>query len=129
MEVGGRSFEIGEATQPGEARRAAMTLAREFGWSDVEAGNVGIVTYKGLTEQEARQAKQAAIDKFNAARAAAEALEKQQTEELEKAGKQPDAWKDDDGGDDREAPHRTVAGKETWVDGTLVERRRMNWSR
>lgn len=44
MEVTAAStFEIGETTQTGEARRGAMAIAREAGLDEVEAGRVGIV--------------------------------------------------------------------------------------
>jgi anti-sigma regulatory factor (Ser/Thr protein kinase) len=38
-----RRFEVGESSQAGEVRREAMTLAREVGFDDIEAGKVGIV--------------------------------------------------------------------------------------
>lgn len=50
MEVGtARSIEVGEETQAGEARRAAMTLAREAGFDDVDVGKVGIVVTEAAT--------------------------------------------------------------------------------
>jgi len=43
------AYEIGESHQAGEARRGAMTLAREAGLGDVEVGKVGIVVTEAST--------------------------------------------------------------------------------
>ena len=37
-----RAFEVRDASQPGEVRRAAVQLAREAGFDDVAAGRVAL---------------------------------------------------------------------------------------
>jgi anti-sigma regulatory factor (Ser/Thr protein kinase) len=44
-----RAFSVEESTQTGEARRAAMTFARDLGFDEVEAGRVGIVVTEAAT--------------------------------------------------------------------------------
>jgi anti-sigma regulatory factor (Ser/Thr protein kinase) len=57
MEVNAlRSFEVAEPTQAGEARRAAISFAREVGFDDIEAGKLGIV----VTEAASNMVKHAA---------------------------------------------------------------------
>ena len=56
-------------------------------------GQVGIIRYRGLSEQEAREAKQAAIDAWREAKAALEEVVKRQDKELQDAGKKPEDWR------------------------------------
>ena len=68
---------------------------QEDGYGTNEHGEVGIIHYKGLSEEEAAKEKQQAMDAEDKATKEYQALVAKQTKELEAQGKKADEWEKD----------------------------------